>query len=59
MSFYKNRREDTCAFVCDECGEEYDLPYMDFTDALSAAKDDGWRAVLDGGEWRHLCEDCR
>lgn len=58
MSFYKNRRTDTCSFVCDECGEERELDGTEFFDALEAVKDDGWRAHNDHGEWLHLCEHC-
>ena len=58
MSFFKNRREDTCTFVCDDCGVEHQLDGTDFFDALEAAKDDGWRARQESGDWVHLCPDC-
>lgn len=59
MSFYKNRREDTCAFVCDECGIEHSVSGTDFRDALEDAKGAGWRAVPQDGDWLHLCPDCQ
>lgn len=58
MSFYKNRRDDTCAFVCDQCGEEREMDGSDFFDALDEVKDHGWRARQDCGEWMHFCPDC-
>ena len=58
MSFYKNRRDDTCAFVCDQCGDEYELDGTDFHDALEEVKENGWRARNEFGEWLHLCDCC-
>ena len=58
MSFFKNRREDTCTFVCDQCGEEHVMDHTDFHDGLEQVKDNGWRARLEHGEWQHYCGDC-
>ena len=55
MSFFKNRREDTCTFVCDQCGEEHVMDHTDFHDGLEQVKDNGWRARLEHGEWQHYC----
>jgi hypothetical protein len=49
------------AFVvhCDECPESFDTEHVDFTAALAAAKQNGWR-VYKGPDkqWAHACPSC-
>ena len=58
MSIRKNYADRTTTFTCDDCGEPYECEGIDFYDALQGFKDYGGRAVLEDGEWRHLCEAC-
>ena len=55
MSFFKNRRDDTCAFVCDDCGVEHQLDGTDFFDALEE-RGGGWEKLINrtGPTWRNL-----
>lgn len=58
MSYFKNTRSDNSTFVCDDCGDELPCAGTDFYPALEEAKDNGWRARREGGDWLHLCPDC-
>lgn len=58
MSHKRNHRDETITFTCDACGEEYEADTDDFHDALADFKRQGGRAVLDCGEWLHMCEGC-
>lgn len=31
----------------------------DWKDCIAEAKEEGWRIVKVGEEWRHYCEDCK
>jgi hypothetical protein len=47
--------------VCDNCGEECDLPFDAFYDAVEYKKDkdNGWRTIKDkDGEYCDLCPAC-
>jgi len=53
-----DRQHNQIVFECDECGETLETGESDFSDALSAFRDDGWRSRLVEGSWVHLCGDC-
>lgn len=59
MSIRKNYADRTTTFTCDECGETFEADGHDFYDALDEFKDNGGVARLEGGEWFHLCRDCK
>jgi hypothetical protein len=45
-------------FECDHCAETLDTDESDFGDALAVLRDSGWKAVKEGDEWSHRCDDC-
>lgn len=59
MSIRKNYADRTTTFTCDDCGETFEADGLDFYDALDEFKDHGGAARLDGGDWLHLCGDCK
>lgn len=51
----------TQAFVvhCDTCPECFDTEHVDFTAALEAAKENGWRTYKGPDKlWAHSCPAC-
>lgn len=58
MTLIRHYRDRTMSFECDQCGEEFDTDTDDFHDALAEAKDNGWKAQIELGEWQHFCENC-
>ena len=55
-------RGQLIAFICDECGEEFEISTHDWKAAWAAAKQDGWRCFQDDegeGIWSHRCPGCR
>jgi hypothetical protein len=46
-------------FECDGCGDTFDAGTSDFDDAYHAAKQEGWVAFNNDGDWEHRCEDCK
>jgi hypothetical protein len=45
-------------FECDECGDTFESNTREFDEAWENAKDEGWRAYKEDGEWCHSCPDC-
>lgn len=45
-------------FECGSCGEIEFFEGDIFQQAWAAAKESGWRAFKDDGEWCHSCPEC-
>lgn len=43
--------------VCDRCGNTLE-PEEEFSDAVQAKKDAGWRSFNVDGQWKNVCTDC-
>lgn len=44
--------------ICDSCDRE--VKYFDtFQESVDYKKENGWKNVKDGGEWRDVCPDCQ
>lgn len=54
----RRTRHKTYAFDCDGCGTAIDTECFDFGKAVDVMKAQGWRAVREGEQWQHYCEDC-
>lgn len=51
------RQRDTCALVCDDCGEE--IEFDTFQECVDYKKENGWKSVKDCyGNWQDICPDC-
>ncbi len=52
---------DGFTLTCDECGEECDEYFEDFTDVVNFKRDrsNGWTSRKLDGEWQDLCPSCR
>jgi hypothetical protein len=47
--------------ICDMCGEEADMIFEGFMDAVAWKRErgNGWRSVKDAnGDWQDLCTSC-
>lgn len=53
-----DRRYSTVIFICDECLDELDTDEKDFQLALRVLDNEGWTAVREDGEWKHVCDTC-
>ena len=55
------RDDDDIVFVCDECDDEITIDGpVEFSDAWSQARDEGWSAVKEVGDlWEHYCPECK
>ena len=43
-------------FQCDNCSVYEETGESDFNDALTIIKEQGWRAIKVGTEWKHGCD---
>lgn len=57
------RDHDAISFECDECGDTFEpslaVSNENFHEVWNEAKDEGWQARKDGGDWTHQCPECR
>ena len=44
--------------TCDGCGRELDGVSSEIQDALDSMKDNGWKSILQGGDWYNYCPKC-
>lgn len=44
--------------ICDNCGEIVE-DFDEFMEAVTYAKEEGWRTIKNGNDWYHLCPDCK
>lgn len=56
MSIHRENGELVAS--CDDCGHEYYGGTLDFSDFIRELKNEEWRIVKDGDQWRHFCTDC-
>lgn len=47
------------SFACDTCPEFIETQARDFSEALAAAKGEGWVAYNVDGVWCHACPGCK
>lgn len=52
------RQSGFVIFHCDTCPEVLDTDTEDFDPAWAEAKEVGWRAYKEAGEWCHACPAC-
>ena len=46
--------------TCNECGHEsYGGCLQDFRAFVASLREDGWKIVKDGDEWKHSCQRCQ
>lgn len=50
--------DNTIAFVCDECSDDFQTDEIEFDEALVKAKEEGYVSVANGMQWSHYCNDC-
>jgi Fe2+ or Zn2+ uptake regulation protein len=60
MAIDRADRNSNYVVSCDECGEEMDVTFDDFADAVASLKAEGWKFRKDeSGNWEHFCPDCK
>jgi len=58
MTLRKTSTRGVFEIECDECGETDTADGITRGEAYADLKDQGWRAVNDGGTWIHKCSEC-